>query len=52
MAYESNDATVKLKSSTNTFVSSGGVLIDATVVRLIVTVWLSFFMFMTPPIQL
>lgn len=35
MAYESNDATVKLKSSTNTFVSSGGVLIDATVVRLI-----------------
>ena len=35
MAYESNDAVVKLKSSTNTFVSSGGVLIDATVVRLV-----------------
>ena len=35
MAYESNDAIVKLKSDTNTLVSSGGVLIDATVVRLV-----------------
>ena len=37
MAYESNDAIVKLKSDTNTLVSSGGVLIDATVVRLVLS---------------
>jgi hypothetical protein len=35
MAYESNDAIVKLKSSTNTLVSSGGVLIESRLVRLI-----------------
>jgi len=34
MAYESNDAIVKLKGVTPTYVNSGGVLINATCVRL------------------